>query len=185
MFFTNDGKLYSLTPEIFPGGKSNGSNFSFFVNLNSISKIIGICAYKKDFKCLLASKKSKGVIYNPEESPKVQKNGKQIFNLKKEDKLIKMIYPLNKFVATVSSYQKLLIFNINEIPELKKSSGVLLQQIKDGDLCDVQLIDNNEGLQWNIGKQLRQEKNFDFWFGKRAQVGKKVPKRFNKELKFI
>ena len=45
--------------------KSNGSNFSFFVNLNSISKIIGICAYKKDFKFLLASKKSKGFIYNP------------------------------------------------------------------------------------------------------------------------
>ena len=38
---------------------------------------------------------------------------------------------------------------------------------------------------WKISKQLRNETDIDFWIGKRSQVGKKVPKRFNKNLKFF
>ena len=87
-------------------------------------------------------------------------------------------------MATISSFGKLLIFNINEIPVLKKSGGVILQKIKDGQLSDIKLFEKKEGLEWFIGKQLRKEFNFTSWVGKRAQVGKKAPKRFNKDLKF-
>jgi hypothetical protein len=41
-----------------------------------------------------------------------------------------------------------------------------------------------KGISWQIGSQNRNEKNVEFWTGKRAQSGKKVPKRFNKNLKF-
>ena len=47
------------------------------------------------------------------------------------------------------------------------------------------IIDNlNEGITWKNGSINRNEKKIDFWIGKRAQSGKKIPKRFKKNLKF-
>ena len=34
------------------------------------------------------------------------------------------------------------------------------------------------------GFEKKNLKDVEFWFGKRAQVGKKIPKGFNKNLKF-
>ena len=34
------------------------------------------------------------------------------------------------------------------------------------------------------GSLNKNEKLINFWLGKRAQAGKKIPKRFNKKLKF-
>ena len=78
----------------------------------------------------------------------------------------------------------MLIFNIKEIPTLNKSGGVLLQKIKNGFISDIISFDKNKGLEWNIGKQQRSLTDISLWIGKRAQVGKKIPKKFNKSLKF-
>ena len=45
-------------------------------------------------------------------------------------------------------------------------------------------INPKEGLEWTNGSKKRKLDNLDFWVGKRAQVGKKIPKYFNKNLKF-
>ena len=61
----------------------------------------------------------------------------------------------------------------------------MLQKIKkEESLSDIQTFNLSEGITWKIGSQLRTEKDIDFWIGKRSQVGKKIPKRFNKNLKF-
>ena len=60
-----------------------------------------------------------------------------------------------------------------------------MQKIKDNNsLIDIQIFDLNEGITWKNGSINRNEKKIDFWIGKRAQSGKKIPKRFNKNLKF-
>ena len=184
LIFTDDGKLYPMNPDIFPGGKSNGTNFSFFVNLKNFSKIIGIHKYTKSYKYLLISKYSKGFIYNIDGIPKIQKNGKQLFNLKNDDKLIKVLSPIKEFIASISSLGKLLIFKTKEIPMLNKGSGVFIQKIKNSSISDIKLFDKKDGLQWHVGKNIRKEIDLDYWIGKRAQVGKNKPKRFNKDLKF-
>jgi len=184
LIVTDDGKIYALNPEILPGGKSNGTNFSFFVNLKNFSKIMGIYKFTKNFKCLLVSKNSKCFIHKIDSIPKIQKNGKQIFNLKNDDKLIKILSPIKESIASISSSGKLLIFKTKEIPIHSKSSGVLIQKIKNGSISDIQLFDKKNGLQWCVGKSIKKEQDIDFWIGKRAQVGKNKPKRFSKDLKF-
>ena len=108
----------------------------------------------------------------------------EIFKLKKDDSVIKSVFPLKELIATVSSTSKLLIFETKDIPKLKKSGGVILQKIKNGNLSDAQTLNKEESLIWSIGKQIREESKINFWLGKRAQTGKKIPKRFNKDLKF-
>ena len=130
MIFTSDGKLYSLDLDLLPGGKSNGTNLSFFVNLKNFSKIVGISKYEKNFKCLLISHLSKGFIFKIDHYFKINKNGKQVFNLKKDDKLIKVILSLNMQIAVVSSLDKMLIFNIKEIPTLKRVGEFYYKKLK-------------------------------------------------------
>ena len=88
IIFTNDGKMYALNPSVLPSGKSNGRNFSFFVNINRHLKIIVIYKYNKNLRTLLVSYKSKGFILNMEDIPSLQKNGKQVFNIKNYDIII-------------------------------------------------------------------------------------------------
>ena len=79
----------------------------------------------------------------------------------------------------------MLIFDVASIPELQKSVGVQLIKIKEKDyLSDVINIYPKEGLQWSTGSKNRKIEKLDFWIGKRAQSGKKIPKFFNKNLKF-
>ena len=51
-------------------------------------------------------------------------------------------------------------------------------------LSDSTLVNISEGLYWNKGSKIKNLKEIDFWIGKRAQVGKKIPRGFNKNLKF-
>ena len=61
-----------------------------------------------------------------------------------------------------------------------------LQKIKeDNYISDIQVFDYRTGISWKNGSVNKIEKNIDFWIGKRSQAGKKVPKRFNKNLKFF
>ena len=79
----------------------------------------------------------------------------------------------------------MLAFDISLIPELQKGSGVQLIKIKEKDyLSDVVELNPEEGLSWNTGSKNRKLDKIDFWLGKRAQSGKKIPKFFNKNLKF-
>ena len=108
-----------------------------------------------------------------------------IFNLKTRDQLLNMTKSVDSHLACVTNKSKLLIFETNDLPILKKGGGVQLQKIKKEDiLSDIQTFNLNNGISWKIGSQLRNEKDISFWFGKRSQVGKKVPRRFNKDLKF-
>ena len=71
------------------------------------------------------------------------------------------------------------------LPTLNKGSGVQLMKIKDKNfIVDSCLFDLDEGLLWTKASKHKYLKDIDFWIGKRAQVGKKVPRGFNKNLKF-
>jgi DNA gyrase/topoisomerase IV subunit A len=58
-------------------------------------------------------------------------------------------------------------------------------KIKNKDfIVDSTLFDLKQGLTWNKVSKTKKLKDVQFWLGKRAQVGKKIPKGFNKNLKF-
>jgi len=114
-----------------------------------------------------------------------QRKGKNIINLKNNDQLLNVHHLENNHLALVSKNEKLLIFETAFLPTLNKGAGVQLMKIKDKDfIVDSYLFDPKEGLLWTKGAKNKKLKDIDFWIGKRAQVGKKVPRGFNKNLKF-
>ena len=184
LLFVSSGRVYTIDPNVLPTGKSSPKSFIFFVESSSNEKLIGILPYEDDLKCVVASKFGKGFIADLSEIQTSQKKGKQLFNLKSGDQLLNITNKINTHIACVAKNSKLLIFKTKDLPVLKRGGGVQLQKIKKGEsLSDIQTFNLSDGITWKIGSQLRNETDIDFWIGKRSQVGKKVPKRFNKYLK--
>ena len=141
--------------------------------------------YSNNLKCILASLKGKGFISDLNNILTIQKKGKQLFNLKNNDQLIRVIKSDKTHLACVNNDGKLLIFNAKDLPILQRGAGVQLQKIKNNNfLTDIQNFNLGEGISWKTGSLNKNNKEIDFWLGKRAQSGKKVPIRFNKNLKF-
>ena len=185
LLFLSSGKVLTLDPNILPGGKASAKSYIEFVDVGVNEKLIGLFNPHTQDKLLLVSKFGKGFISIAENMITNQKKGKNIFRLKNEDELLKVHFVNKDHLALVSKNKKLLIFDIGSLPTLNKGSGVQLMKIKSNDsLADCIIIDINEGLSWSKGSKIKNLKEIEFWIGKRAQVGKKIPKGFNKNLKF-
>ena len=185
LIFVSSGRVFTIDPNKLPSGKSNPKNFIYYIDSNINDKLVKLIPYSDKLKCLVASLKGKGFLADLSNIQTSQKKGKQLFNLKNSDKLIKVIISNKSHLACVNKHAKLLIFEIKELPLLKKGGGVQLQKIKDDNyLVDIQNFNLSEGITWKTGSLNKNEKLINFWLGKRSQSGKKIPKRFNKNLKF-
>ena len=184
LLFVSSGKVYTIDPNILPGGNSNPKSFIYFVNSMPNDKVIALLS-SIDKEFLIVSKHGKGFISNTESLITNQKKGKQLFNLKNKDEVIKVLNLRKKYIVCVTNLQKMLIFKLDVLPNLQKSGGVQLIKIKKGDfLSDVSQLNIEDGLEWYTGSKNRKLDDVKFWIGKRAHTGKKVPKFFNKNQKF-
>ena len=52
------------------------------------------------------------------------------------------------FVATIGDNRKLLVFPLEQVPELTRGRGVRLQRFKDGGLSDIKTFAAADGLTW-------------------------------------
>ena len=185
LIFVSSGRVFTLDPNLLPSGKSNPKSFVYFIEVGTDEKMVNILLPEENKKCVLASSKGKGFITDTFSLISNQKKGKKILNLKTNDSLIKVLDCDKSHLATVNKSKKILIFPLESLPVLQKGVGVQLMRIKESDaLSDIQLIDLSNGLTWQIGSKMRTLEDIDFWIGKKAQSGKKVPKYFNKNLKF-
>ncbi len=184
MLFVSSGKVFSIDPNIIPGGNSNPKSFIYFVDSIPNDKVVGLSSSDTS-KILVASNNGKGFITNVNNLVTNQRKGRQFFNLKTNDSVVKIFSIKKSHIICVSKKQKMLIFEVSSIPELQKGVGVQLIKIKNDDsLSDVIDINPQDGLEWTTGSKKRKLNDLNFWTGKRAQVGKKIPKFFNKNLKF-
>ncbi|MDA9632789.1 DNA topoisomerase IV subunit A [Pelagibacteraceae bacterium] len=185
LMFLSSGKVLTLDPNTLPGGKASPKSYIELINVGVDEKLIGVFNANKQKKLLLISKFGKGFISISETMVTNQKKGKNIINLRNNDALLNVHSLENKYLALVSKNEKLLVFDTSSLPTLNKGAGVQLMKIKDKDhIVDSSLIDLNQGLSWRKAAKTKTLKDVQFWKGKRAQVGKKIPKGFNKNLKF-
>ena len=185
LLFLSSGKVLTLDPNVLPGGKASPKSYIELINVGVDEKLIGVFNANTQKQILLVSKLGKGFISISENMVTNQKKGKKLFNLKNDDKVIKVLNLTKKYIACVTKLQKMLIFECSVLPRLKKGGVVQLFRIKKDDfLSDVTELNIEDGLEWSTGSKNRKLEKVDFWLGKRAQAGKKVPKFFNKNQKF-
>ena len=90
-------------------------------------------------------------------------------------------------LAIVGENRKLLIFPVQELPEMTRGKGVRLQKYKDGSAIDARSFAMADGLSWQDSADRTFNKTKDElaeWIGERAQAGRMVPKGFPRNGKF-
>jgi topoisomerase-4 subunit A len=88
-------------------------------------------------------------------------------------------------VAVVGENRKVLVFDLDELPEMARGKGVRLQRYKDGGLSDATTFVLADGLSWSDpAGRTRTETALTEWRGKRAGTGRMAPRGFPRDNKF-
>ena len=126
-----------------------------------------------------------GFIATSEDLIAQTKTGKQILNVSGDTKASIFVPVTGDSIAVVGTNRKLLIFSREELPQLAKGKGVILQKYKDGKLSDVKSFNISDGLSWHMnGGRQRTETELSTWIGKRASAGRMPPTGFPRPPKF-
>jgi topoisomerase-4 subunit A len=114
------------------------------------------------------------------------KKGKQVLNVdaKDEAKLCRVVGDNHDHVAIIGRNRKFLAFKLDEVPEMARGKGVILQKYKDGGLSDIKTFNLKEGLSYKYGSGETSVGNIKEWMGTRADVGKLPPNGFPKSNQF-
>ena len=196
LVFASNGRVYTVSAANLPGGRGMGEPLRLMVDLPNEAQIVDILIHKPGRKLLVASDAGNGFMVPEDEVLAQTRNGKQVLNVKDDERAVICKPVEGDHVAVVSQNGKFLVFPVSELPEMTRGKGVRLQKYNmargrqgtlelDGGLSDVTTFDWDEGLKWSMGgDKTRHEADMTAWLAKRASVGKKPPYGFPRDYKF-
>jgi topoisomerase-4 subunit A len=90
-------------------------------------------------------------------------------------------------VAAIGENRKMVIFGLDQVPEMNRGRGVRLQRYRDGGLSDLKTFRAADGLSWTDSASrlfTLSMKELADWRGNRADAGRIAPKGFPRSNKF-
>jgi topoisomerase IV subunit A len=185
LLFATNGRFYTLSPDRLPSGKGAGEPFRLMIDIEETADAVELFTYESGRKLLVASTSGHGFIVAEDEAVAMTRKGKQIVNLAANEEAAVCAAVVGDSVAVIGDNRKLLLFPLNELPEMPRGKGVRLQRYRDGGLADAKVFKKKEGLSYTdsagrsfIMTELRE------WWGSRAQAGRLAPKGFPKSNSF-
>jgi topoisomerase-4 subunit A len=184
IFFATDGRAFTLEAHRLPGGRGAGEPIRLMIDLEESHAIVAMFAYAEGAKRFVASEDGYGFIVPEDELLSTRKAGKQALNV--ADSRARAAAPvIGDRVAVVGENRKLLIFKLDELPEMARGRGVKLQSYHDGGLSDVCTFSAQEGLAWiDSAGRVRTVPEWRDHVGKRGQSGRVAPRGFSRSGKF-
>ncbi|PZR16402.1 MAG: DNA topoisomerase IV subunit A [Azospirillum brasilense] len=184
VFMASNGRAYTIKADALPRGRGDGQPVRLMVDLGNEDEIIAAFVYKEGLKFLLASKCGRGFIAKAEDLLAEKRTGKNVLTVEAPDRLFVVADVEGDSVAVIGDNRKLLVFPLEQVPEMSRGRGVTLQGYKDGGLSDVKVFRRAEGLTWQLGDRTRTETALSGWLGNRAGAGKLPPNGFPKSNSF-
>ena len=185
LVFGSNGRFYTIPAANLPGGRGMGEPLRLMVDLPNEAAIVDLFIHNPERKLLVASSAGDGFIVPETEVVAQTRAGKQVLNVK-GDVRAKVCKPVTgDAVAVVGENRKVLVFALDELPEMGRGKGVRLQKYKDGGLSDATTFTLGEGLTWrDPAGRTRTETALDEWTGKRAGSGRMAPRGFPRDNTF-
>ncbi|MGB6174674.1 MAG: DNA topoisomerase IV subunit A [Xanthobacteraceae bacterium] len=187
LIFATNGRFYTIDAAKLPGGRGHGEPTRLFIDLEQEADVVAVFRYQGGRKFLVASRQGRGFIVAEDECLANTRKGKQVLNVKSPDAACAVATAEGELVAAIGENRKLLIFPIDQVPEMTRGRGVRLQRHKDGGLSDIKTFEVEKGLGWtdSAGRAFNLTlKELADWRGNRADAGRLAPKGFPKTNKF-
>ena len=187
VLFSTNGKFYTLDANTLPGGRGHGEPVRLMVDLEENHDFAELFVHQPGRKLLVASTSGNGFIVPEDEVIASTRKGRQVLNLTEPDEARICVPVEGDMLACVGENRKLLVFKLDEVNEMTRGKGVILQRFADGALSDVRAFKKSDGLTWldTAGRTFTLSySELKEWVGQRAQAGKIVPKGFPRSNKF-
>ncbi len=187
LVFATNGRFYTIEAAKLPGGRGHGEPIRLFSDLEQEADIVSVFRYQGGRKLIVASRQGRGFIAPEDECLANTRKGKQVLNVKPPDQARAVAPVEGDLVAAIGENRKMLIFPIEQVPEMTRGRGVRLQRYKDGGLSDIKTFEVEKGLSWadSAGRVFTQSlKELADWRGNRADAGRLAPKGFPKSNTF-
>jgi topoisomerase IV subunit A len=187
LVFATNGRFYTIEAAKLPGGRGHGEPIRLFIDLEQEADFVSVFRYQGGRKLIVASSEGRGFIAPEDECLANTRKGKQVLNVKAPDEARAVAPVEGEFVAAIGENRKMVVFPIDQVPEMTRGRGVRLQRHKDGGLSDLKTFEVEKGLSWtdSAGRVFNLSlKELTDWRGNRADAGRLAPKGFPKTNKF-
>jgi topoisomerase-4 subunit A len=182
--FATNGRAYTLRASELPRGRGDGQAIRLLAELSNEDDVIAMFVAGEGAKYLVASRSGRGFIVAAADLLAEKRTGKLVLNLKPGEEAVVCAPAEGDHVAVIGENRKLLIFPRDQLPEMARGAGVMLQKYRDGALVDAMVFRYAEGLSCRTGDRTRSFTDLDPWRGERAQAGRIVPNGFPRSGKF-
>ncbi len=185
----DNGRVYTLGGDRLPGGRGFGEPIRLSIDLDAECEIIAMFVVRPDMRMLAASSDGRGFVTSGEAVLAETRKGKQLMNLRPKARMsvLKPVAPEADSVAVIGENRKMLVFKLDELPELGRGSGVQLQRYRDGGLSDAMAFSLGDGISWPLGGEsgrIRSETDLTPWRAIRGASGRIAPNGFPRSNRF-
>ena len=185
VLFGSNGRFYTIPCSELPGGRGMGEPIRLMVDLPNDADMMELFIHDPARRLLLASSVGDGFVVTESEVLAQTRTGKQVLNVKGDARAQVCKPVMGDHVVCVGENRKVLIFPLEDLPEMTRGKGVRLQKYKDGGLSDATTMSLDVGLQWlDPAGRTRTEVELADWIGKRATAGRMAPRGFPHDNRF-
>jgi topoisomerase IV subunit A len=175
LLFATNGKFYSLDVAKLPGGRGHGEPIRMFVDMDQDAAIVSLFVNKGGRKFLIASSEGQGFVVGEDDCVGNTRKGKQVLNVEMPNEARAIATVAGDTVAVIGTNHKMVLFALDQVPEMARGRGVRLQKYSGGSLSDVAVFESKAGLTWkdSAGRdQAMSWKELSDWRGNRADAGR-------------
>jgi topoisomerase IV subunit A len=182
-----NGRFYTLDAAKLPGGRGHGEPIRLFIDLEQDGDLVAVFRHQGGRKFLVGSAQGRGFVVPEDECLGNTRKGKQVLNVTAPDQAHAMTVVEGELVASIGENRKMVIFPLDQVPDMTRGRGVRLQRFKDGGLSDLKTFKAADGLTWldSAGRSFTSAlKELADWRGNRGDAGRLAPKGFPRSNKF-
>src|SRR5262249_19422881 len=157
VLFGTNGRAYTLKAADLPRGRGDGQPVRLLAELTNEDDVTALFVPAEGAKYLVASSVGRGFVVPGGELAAAKRTGKQVLNLRPGEEAALCVRAEGDHVAIIGNNRKLLIFPLEQVPEMARGGGVILQRYRDGGLADAKVFRLADGLTWQLGDRTRTE----------------------------
>jgi topoisomerase-4 subunit A len=176
--FATNGRAYTIRPAELPRGRGDGQPIRLLAEMGNEDGIAALFVWSAGQRYVVASRAGRGFVVKAADLLAEKRTGKTVLNVKPGEEAAFCVKVDGDHVATIGDNKKLLVFPLEQLPEMTRGAGVMLQKYRDGGLKDLKLFRLADGLTWKLGDKTRTETSLRDWLGERGQAGRLPPSGF-------
>jgi topoisomerase-4 subunit A len=187
LVLATNGRVHTIDASKLPGGRGFGEPIRILTEIEEGADVAAVFPYQQGVKVLVASSAGNGFIVSQDEMIGTTRKGKGLINVSGSEKAAIIVPADGDHVAVIGENRKLLVFPLDQVPEMARGKGVRLQKYKDGGVADAKVFAMADGLTWkdSAGRTFTVAKaELAEWIGSRADAGRLPPKGFPKNNRF-